>query len=174
MQKPARSPAFFFFPFRPATVTQTWLLFAQALTRKHINTISCSTGSNPHTCAKNTNVRTQTHMHTNQYMLPHPSAPFDTKSALSPLAPFSLLVMARAQMDSADAPSTEGGADTHTVLVSQPVQLRMRPASCQVYTPCRYCADLHLPLFQACLIGVKSLIMAFRMYPIEAKTVTYL
>lgn len=62
MQKPARSPAFFF-PCRPATVTQTWLLFAQALTGKHINTISCSTGSNPHTCAKNTNVCTHTHAH---------------------------------------------------------------------------------------------------------------
>lgn len=44
-------------------------------------------------------------------MLPHPSAPFDTKSGPSPLAPFSPLVSARAQMDSADAPSTGGGAD---------------------------------------------------------------
>lgn len=51
----------FFFPFRPATVAQTWLLFAQALTGKHINTISCSTGSNPHTCAKSTNTRARTH-----------------------------------------------------------------------------------------------------------------
>lgn len=107
-------------------------------------------------------------------MLPHPSAPFDTKSGLSPLAPFSLLVTARAQMDSADAPSTEGGADTHTVLVSQPVQLRVRPASCQVHTRCRYCTDLQLPLLQSCLIGVKTLSVAFRMCPVEAKTVTYL
>lgn len=54
--KPAHCPVF---PFCPATVTQTWLL-AQALTRMHINTISCSTGFNAHT-----------HTHTRQIHTPY-------------------------------------------------------------------------------------------------------
>lgn len=84
--KPAHSPVS---PFCPATVTQTWLLFAPALPRMHINTISCSTGSNTCTCA-------WLHTHTRYpYMLPHPNAPFDTKSGLTPLVPFSQPVMTR-------------------------------------------------------------------------------
>lgn len=51
-------------------------------------------------------------------MLPHPSAPFDTKSASTPFVPFS---HGHKQIDFTDAPSTEGGTDTHTVLVFQPV-----------------------------------------------------
>lgn len=43
--KPAHRPVF---PFRPVTVTQTWLC-AQALTGMHINTISCSAESNART-----------------------------------------------------------------------------------------------------------------------------
>lgn len=85
--KPAHCPVF---PFCPATVTQTWLL-AQALTRMHINTISCSTGFNTHIPAC---THTHTHM-PNPYTLPHPSTPFDTKSGLTPLVPFSQPVMAR-------------------------------------------------------------------------------
>lgn len=109
--KPAHSPVF---PFCPATVTQTWLLFAPALPRMHINTISCSTGSNTRTCA-------WLHTHTHTYMVSIYAASSKC-SVWHQIRSHSIGSLQSAshgqkQMDFTDALSTEGGADTHTVLV---------------------------------------------------------
>lgn len=116
--QPVHCPVFL---FCPATVTQTWL-FAQALTRMHINTISCSSGPN-----------TRTHVgynHTHSKSIYAASSKYSVWHQIRSHSIGSLQSASHGwkQMDFTDAPSTEGSADTHTALVSQPVH-----SSCVLY-----------------------------------------
>lgn len=97
------------------SVQQLWLkpgwLLAQALTRMHINTISCSTGSNGHTHTHTIPIHTTS----SKYSVWHQIRSHSIGS-------LQLASHGQKQMDFTDAPSTVGGADTHAVLVSQSVQ----------------------------------------------------
>lgn len=96
------------FPFCPETVTQTWLC-AQALTRMHINTISCSTGSNKRAC---TGTHTKSiHAASSKCSVWHQIRSHSIGSLQS-------ASNGQKQMDFADTPSTGGGADSHWACIT--------------------------------------------------------
>lgn len=164
------------FPFCPETVTQTWL-FAQGLTRMHINTISCSTGSNKRAC---------TDTHTESIYAASSKCSVWHQIRSHSIGSLQSASNGQKQMDFADAPSTEGGADSHTAHVSQPVHpscvlyfisgshvfpfLCITDICAYVYCPCPRC----LGMCCLCTVMMMMMIIMHSAFPIVAQPMKYL